>query len=42
VSPAPPEDAAQASELDQAEQAGKSHSKGEAPADLKSKKNQNR
>jgi hypothetical protein len=39
---AKPEDAAEASELSEAEQKGKSHSKGEAPGDLKPKKNQNR
>ena len=35
---AKPKDSAEASEMQQAEQAGKSHSKGEAPGDLKSKK----
>lgn len=35
---AKPEDAGQASEMEQAEQAGKSHSKGEAPGDLKTKR----
>ncbi|WP_280156206.1 hypothetical protein [Piscinibacter sp. XHJ-5] len=35
---AKPEDAGEASAMEQAEQAGKSHSKGEAPGDLKSKK----
>ena len=35
---AKPEDPAQASEMEQAEQAGKSHSKGEVPGDLKPKK----
>jgi len=35
---AKPEDPAVASEIEQAEQAGKAHSKGEAPGDLKSKK----
>jgi hypothetical protein len=35
---AKPEDPAQASELEQAEQAGKAHSKGEAPGDLKPRK----
>jgi hypothetical protein len=34
---AQPGDAAEASELDRAEQAGRSHSKGEAPGDLKTK-----
>jgi hypothetical protein len=34
---ATPEDAGQASEMEQAEQAGKSHSKGEAPGDVKPK-----
>jgi hypothetical protein len=34
---AQPSDAAEASEMDQAEQAGRSHSKGEAPGDLKGK-----
>lgn len=34
---AAPEDAAQASELEQAERQGKSHSKGEAPGDMKPK-----
>jgi hypothetical protein len=36
---AEPEDAGQAAEMDQAEQEGKSHSKGEAPGDLKPRKN---
>ena len=35
---AAPEDPAIASEIEKAEQAGKSHSKGEAPADLKPKR----
>jgi hypothetical protein len=35
---AQPQDAAQAAEMDKAERAGKSHSKGEAPGDLKPKK----
>lgn len=35
---AKPKDAAEASQLEQAEQAGKSHSKGEAPGDLKGRK----
>jgi hypothetical protein len=34
---AEPEDPGQASEMEQAEQAGKSRSKGEAPADLKTR-----
>lgn len=34
---ASPEDAAQASEIEKAEQEGKSHSKGEAPGDMKPK-----
>ena len=34
---AKPEDPAQASEMEQAEQVGKSHSKGEAPGDMTSK-----
>lgn len=34
---AKPDDAAQASEIERAEQKGKSHSKGEAPGDLKPK-----
>ena len=32
---AQPDDPAQASEIEQAEQSGKSHSKGEAPGDMK-------
>jgi hypothetical protein len=35
---AQPEDPALASEMEKAEQAGKAHSKGEAPGDLKGKK----
>lgn len=35
---AKPEDAGQAAEMEKAEQAGKSHSKGEAPGDMKGKK----
>jgi hypothetical protein len=33
-----PKDAAEAAEMDKAEQAGKAHSKGEVPGDLKSTK----
>jgi hypothetical protein len=36
---AAPRDSAEASELDEAEREGRSHSKGEAPADLDTKKN---
>ncbi|HEX6707308.1 MAG TPA: hypothetical protein VF169_21295 [Albitalea sp.] len=39
---AQPDDPAQASEMSEAERTGKSHSKGEAPADLKRKNKQNR
>jgi hypothetical protein len=37
---AQPDDAAEASEMNEAEQEGKSHSKGEAPGDLKPKNKQ--
>ena len=37
---AQPGDAAEASEMNQAEQKGKSHSKGEAPGDMKGKNKQ--
>jgi hypothetical protein len=37
---AQPDDAAEASEMNEAEQQGKSHSKGEAPGDLKPKSKQ--
>lgn len=42
IGEAAPEDAAEASEMDQAEQEGKSRSKGEAPGDLKPKNKQPR
>jgi hypothetical protein len=35
-----PRDAAEAADMEQAEQEGKSHSKGEAPGDMRSKKKQ--
>lgn len=42
IGEAAPDDAAQASEMEQAERQGKSHSKGEAPGDLKPKNKQPR